>query len=96
LLHLIVTYNSQKPPKHCKINCLPGVAEESSADEEDADQHPSCHSCHALGVGAVGGDRVENVDQHLKSLQKRITINFCSSLLLKKYRLKVKWNSMWK
>ena len=49
---------------------LPGITEESSTDEEDAYQHPSCHSCHALGVGAVGGDGVENVDQHLNSVEK--------------------------
>jgi hypothetical protein len=44
---------------------LPSVSKESPADEEDADEHPRGHGRHALRVGAVGGDGVEDVDQHL-------------------------------
>ena len=45
---------------------LPCISEQSATDEEDADEHPGRHSSHALGVGAVRGDGVEDVDQHLK------------------------------
>ena len=49
-----------------KCTFLPSISEQSATDEKDAHQHPGSHSGHALGVGAVGGDGIEDIDQHLQ------------------------------
>ena len=37
---------------------------ESPKHEEDTGQHPGLYCRQTLGLGGVGGDRVEDVDQH--------------------------------
>ena len=40
------------------------VTHKSAEDKEDADQHPGGDGSHALHVGRVGGDHVEDVCEH--------------------------------
>ena len=37
---------------------------ESSKHEENTGEHPGLNGCKTLGLGGVGGDGVEDVDQH--------------------------------